>query len=181
MTLFLKGLPMTKFGPWELERNISYESYWFASFSVISCYGNHTAQPKGSEFLQLASKLPIVYTANKFAYFVNPYLLPALFKLEAEENIAYSPRCSFHANQNNRHALVFCPEDNIDIEKNFKLHPGLSDRQIKDVPLLTKKLYTCEKNLRIFYTVFFGYVPISWQNLQSNLNSPQVYFRKYAL
>lgn len=128
MTLFLKGLPMTKFGPWELERNISYESYWFASFSVISCYGNHTAQPKGSEFLQLASKLPIVYTANKFAYFVNPYLLPALFKLEAEENIAYSPRCSFHANQNNRHALVFCPEDNIDIEKNFKLHPGLSDR-----------------------------------------------------
>lgn len=79
-------------------------------------------------FYGVGSCFPKVYTANKFAYFVNPYLLPALFKLEAEENIAYSPRCSFHANQNNRYALVFCPEDNIDIEKNFKLHPGLSDR-----------------------------------------------------
>lgn len=71
MTLFFKGLPVTKFGLWELDRNILYESSWFASFSVISCYGNYIAQPKVSEFLQLASKLPIVYTANKFAYFVN--------------------------------------------------------------------------------------------------------------
>lgn len=62
---------MTKFGLWELDRNISYESGWFALFSVISCYGNHTAQPQGSAFLKLASNLPIIYTANKFAYFVN--------------------------------------------------------------------------------------------------------------
>lgn len=156
MTLFFKGLPVTKFGLWELDRNILYESSWFASFSVISCYGNYIAQPKVSEFLQLASKLPIVYTANKFAYFVNLQLLPVLFKLEAEEpRIAQSSICSFQMNQNNTHYLVFCPADGIDVENNFKLLPGLSDCYIKAAPLLTEKLYTCERNLRILYTVFW--------------------------
>lgn len=57
MTLFFKGLPVTKFGLWELDRNISYESGWFASFSVISCYGNHTVQPPGFRIPAVSLKL----------------------------------------------------------------------------------------------------------------------------
>lgn len=128
--------------------------------------------PRVQNSCSFSFSLPIVYRANKFAYFVNLQLLPALFKLEAEElNTAQSPGCFFHMIQNNRHALVFCPEDGIDIEKNAKLLPRLSDCQIKAAPLLTEKLYTCERNLRILYAVFFGFIPISWQNLQSDLNS----------
>lgn len=66
-----------KVSPWpnlasgEWGRNVSHESCLVGSCSVISCYGNHSAQPMGSEFLQWASNLAPLCTANKFAYFVN--------------------------------------------------------------------------------------------------------------
>lgn len=72
MTLSSESSPMTKFG----FRGTGQKHFLWVMpvclmFLILRCYGNHTVQPKGSEFQQLASKLPLVDTAKKFACLVN--------------------------------------------------------------------------------------------------------------
>lgn len=160
--LFFKGLPVTKFGLCELNRSISYESRLFAVLPVIRCYGNVTAQSKGSESPKLPSNWSTVWAANKFAYFVNLQRLPALFKVETEEqNTAWGPAWSFHPSKNV--CPVLCLEHGNEYLKNSRSLPGYLIGGSKSCSLVNRSSPTHVKGMsvRALHSVCFGSIPLT--------------------